>query len=96
MVGVQGIGGVAGPGGPGGQPPRNTKTVDTSTAVHDEVSLSREAKDTATAARLLAASDSPIRDESVARARENIEQGSFRLQQVVLSVAARVSRFISD
>ncbi|MBX7258564.1 MAG: flagellar biosynthesis anti-sigma factor FlgM [Candidatus Hydrogenedentes bacterium] len=68
------------------------------TQVSDELSVSPEAEKAATAARLLADSnkESEIRAELIEKARKNIEEGTHRVQQVVLIVASRVSKFLDD
>jgi len=59
----------------------------------DQVSLSPEAQQASTAVRLAEAAKAQseeIRSERVAEARERLEQGTYRIQEVVLAVAARV------
>lgn len=65
---------------------------------HDGVRISPEAHRAAEVAQLLETSESggAIRAEQVAQARAALEQGTYRLQRVVLQVVARVSRYVSE
>jgi len=99
MVGIQGIG--AAP------DPANTKqangsgkreSVRTSLAVtRDDVTITEEAREAAERARMTAAANAnaeAIRAEQVARAKQSIEQGTYKIVDVVRVVAQRISRFV--
>lgn len=89
MSGIQGIGGFSVPGVSNGLP-RTDRNENATAGRDDEVDLSSEAQELAAAVK----QSSAIREEAVARARENIEQGTFRLQKVVLEVAARITPYL--
>ena len=57
----------------------------------DNVRLSPAARQAAELAQVLRNDEtSDIRTEAIARAKENLEQGAYRLQSVVLQVASRI------
>ncbi len=61
----------------------------------DEVRLSPEARQAAELSRVLRQDDTPdARTEAIERAKENLEQGTYRIQSVVLQVASRVEAYL--
>lgn len=94
MVGIYGIPGVSAPAiskplneGAQAKPPAAEKT-----AQGDEVTFSDTAQQASDIARLMeqVAERDEIRAEQVARAKENIEKGAYRIADVVRVVATRV------
>ena len=76
---------------------RRKSTLDTSAPTADDVAISGEAQQAADVQRLMLLASqqgSDIRQERVDQARERINQGAFRLQEVVLQVASRVSAYV--
>lgn len=96
MVGVQSIGGLPEPANPERVTERPQRGDTAEAAPHDAVSISPEARRAATVARVL--TQSPVADEvraeRVAEVRKSIEQGAYRLQEVVLMLAARLSPYV--
>jgi flagellar biosynthesis anti-sigma factor FlgM len=94
MVGIQGIGNVPEPIGPKSGAGK-AKETEKSTVSTDNVSISSEA---AQAAEIIqaatAAGVSEIRQERVEEARANIEQGTYKVQDVVRQVAARLTKYL--
>lgn len=61
----------------------------------DDVRLSPEARVASELARVLRDDDTPdIRMEAVERAKENLKQGAYRIQSIVLQVASRVDLYM--
>ncbi len=92
MVGIQGIAGVPEPVG-GARVQGRSKAPEPSTGPNtDGLDISSQAVQAAAAA----ATDGQIeiREERVAEARQRIEEGTHRLQEVVLAVASRLSKFV--
>jgi len=104
MVEIQGLGGVPEP-----KPERPAKvrgdrqgdgrdtTVNTSnTSAKDDLTISSEAKAAAELTRLIQISNtqSDIRADKVAAARERIERGDYRNPEVVAKVAERILKFL--
>lgn len=97
MVGIYGIGQLPEPANPRRVEER-TKTAElSSAAVRDEVKISPEGQYSSMAARALATfkNESDIRADRVAQVSKSIEQGSYRLQRVVLIAAARISKYLA-
>ncbi|MBN2312235.1 MAG: flagellar biosynthesis anti-sigma factor FlgM [Candidatus Hydrogenedentes bacterium] len=98
MVGIQGIGSVPEPANTGQATGSGKKqAARTATAVRsDDVLFSEEARGAAEAARLaeIAEADAEMRAEQVARAKQNIEQGTYKILDVVRVVAGRISKYI--
>lgn len=99
MAGILGITGIPEPANviqPSGRGVRETS--EDATPATDELSVSPEAEKAATAARLLGdtSKQNEVRSELVERARKNIEEGTYRVQQVVLIVASRVSKYLGE
>ena len=96
MAGIQGIVGLTPPvgNGPAGERPNRRTEVRTDSGQLDHVSISPEAKDKAEAARLASAAEE-IRQKNVEEARENLEQGIYKMQSVVELVASRISPYLA-
>ena len=89
MVGIHGVGGPSDPVNPR-QGPGRTKPVEVpSAAASDGVQISPEA-----AAVSAAGKGSALREERIERAKEKIEQGVYRIQEVVLQVADRIAQYV--
>lgn len=98
MAGIQGIPGIITPTGtdPVSDRPSKRTEARTNSGQLDRVSISSEAQDAADVAKLAAASkDSEVRQQRVEQARKSIEEGTYRVQSVVLMVAARVSQYLN-
>ncbi len=96
MVGIQGISGVPEPTGPRPAPGRGTPPPTSDSTPTDGTSFSPEASKAAQVQSLISSAEgqSDLRVEKVAEAKANIEQGTHKLQEAVLQVAARVSQII--
>lgn len=97
MIGIQGIGGVPEPVGPKQGTSKAKESDSTTTPSSDGVSISPEAAEAAEVQVVLnlATQVSDIRQERVEEARENIEKGTYKVQDVVRQVAARLTQYIS-
>jgi len=96
MITIQGIGGVPEPAGPK-QTQNRDKTPPADTAVAgDGVSISPEASQAATAGDIVrqTSQQSDVRQVKIEQARQNLEEGTYKVQEVVLQVAARLSQYI--
>ena len=92
MVGIHGIGEIPEPANSKKAPERSaTRDIAASNAARDGVELSTESVTASKAARVRAVE---IREERVAKAKESIEQGAYRIQEVVLQVADRIARYV--
>ncbi len=96
MVGIQGIGGTSGP--------ANAKQVSGRSRAHtaaappakDGIEFSGEAQQASQVARFKELSPGDvIREDRVAQAKQNLEQGIHRVQEVLLQVANRLAAFVS-
>lgn len=96
MVGIQGVSGLPEPAGPRQTPGRPATPSGQTTSSSDGVDFSPEAAKAAQAQSFVAATQHQpdIRTERVEEARVKIEQGTHKLQEVVLQVAARVAQFV--
>ena len=96
MVGIQGIGSVSGPVGAVHVQGRSKSPAPLTGPSTDGLDISAQAAQAAASATRAAAAEgqSEIREERVAEARQRIEEGTHRLQEVVLDVAARLSKFV--
>lgn len=65
-------------------------------AKHDDIQFSQEAQEASSVARLveLAKDDSGVRQERIDQAKKNIEEGTHRVEDVILQVAARIVQFV--
>lgn len=102
MVGIYGIGMTPEPANPR-RVNGYTKQADTQdTAARDVVLISQEAQsaaeDAATISKFVGLSEkqAEIREERVAQVRESLEKGTYKVQQVVLQVAARITKYLGD
>ena len=97
MVGIHGIDGISELANRRRVDVRATNSVATTVDSEDNVSISRDAQTAAAVAQAQAISEqaAEIREERVAQARESIEQGTYRIQDVVKRVAARIARYIA-
>ncbi len=92
MVGIQGIAGAPEPVG-GTRAQGRSKAPAPSTGPNtDGLDISPQAAQAASAAATDGQNE--IRAERVAAARQRLEEGTHQLQEVVLDVAARLSRFV--
>jgi anti-sigma28 factor (negative regulator of flagellin synthesis) len=100
MVGIQGIGGVAEPNRSdrSSSARDNTKAPSTSeeSSSTDDVVISGEAQAAAKVAQAITASatQSDIRADKVAAAKESIERGDYKKPEVVESVAQRIAKYL--
>ena len=88
MVGIHGIGGAPEPVKAKPAPPRK-EPAPREAAKADRVEISSTAAKVSQGVRR----GSEIREDRVAQAKENLEQGVYRIQEVVLQVAERIGRF---
>lgn len=97
MVGIQRIGGTPEFANIKRTVERDKKTGAKGAEAHDAVEISDEARAALDVARLTeeTALQEEMRAERVAEAKEAIEKGSYKLQHVILQVAARISAYIS-
>ena len=96
MVGINGIGGFP--------EPVNTKQVSgpkapallAQTQPVDGVEISPEALNASSRGQLVSRSETAdkLRLERIAQAKENLEQGVYRIQEVVLQVADRIAQYV--
>ena len=103
MVGIYGINGIPEPATTTPEPARGKRPqvrADVpSSSGQDHVELSAEAQQVSAAARLVEAAKAKseeIRTDRIAEARKQLEEGTYRIQEVVLAVAARVSSYLAD
>jgi hypothetical protein len=97
MVGIRGIFGVPGPANTELSSTQQRKAVTPAAAGQDAVAISQEAQEAAAAARLADTVErgSELRAEQVAEAKRRIEQATYRVQDVVRVVAARITKYIT-
>ncbi|MBN4046763.1 flagellar biosynthesis anti-sigma factor FlgM [bacterium AH-315-P07] len=98
MIGVQGFGAVQEPTGPKHGPGRAKESDKTTNNPEpDGVSFSAEAEQVAETTSVAADSGigNQIRQERVERAKESIEEGTYKIQDVVRQVASRLTKFVS-
>lgn len=97
MAGIQGINGAPEVANTRANQTRTRKEEEVRTQVkRDGVELSSEAKNAASAGRVMqsASSDSGIRPDRVAAARENLEQGSYQQEHVLRTVARNLLKYM--
>lgn len=97
MIAVYGVGDVPSVAGPrdGAVKPRPAQSADSQAT--DGVEISAEAA--AAAARTKLAAQTPgeaLRAERIEQAKRNIEEGAYRLQEIVLEVAARIAPYVDS
>ena len=96
MVNLVQLGGVPEPGG--NKPVQNRErtapsTEETSTS-SDALAISPEASQAAETIDFTNVQTSEVRLEKVEQAKENIEQGTYKVQEVVVQVAARLTQYV--
>lgn len=96
MVGVQRIGEVAEPANPRRATERG-REVKTPIAAKDEVTLSPMAEQASAVAKILEKSEeqSQAQKARIEEIREALDKGTYQVQQVVLQVASRMTRYLS-
>lgn len=96
MVGIQGIGGTSGPVNAKQVASRAKAQAAAAAPAKDGIEISGEAQQASLVARYKELSQSDaIREDRVAQAKQNLEQGVYRVQEVVLQVANRLAEFVS-
>ncbi len=98
MVGIHGISGIRQPVETKRADDRDKQVETQDMALRDGVEISQEAQRAAEAERLLGQVEktNEVRAERIAQAKENLEQGTYKVQEVVLQVAARISGYVSQ
>ena len=93
MIGLYGVGGVPEPGVTRATGPRVRPAETNAPRVTDGVAISAEA---AAGSRLVseASPAETIRADRIERAKQNIEQGAYRVQDIVSQVAARIAPYV--
>ena len=92
MFGVNGIGGIPEPANAQEGGARVRKADAARDQSKDEIAISSEAQAAARASQ--AVHKAELRAQKIARAKENIAQGTYRVQDVVRQVAAVISQYI--
>jgi anti-sigma28 factor (negative regulator of flagellin synthesis) len=98
MIGIQGIGQVPESSGPKLGPGRAKDPEKASPeSTGDGVEFSPQAEEAAIASTVISefSATNEIRNERIQRAKESIEQGTYKVQDVVRQVASRLTRFVS-
>ena len=98
MVGLNGILGIPQPANTNQPKARGGVRDDQGNAAQDSVELSNQTQEASRADQLAEQSkaESEVRAERVAKAKENIENGTYKMQSVVRIVAARMSKYIYE
>ena len=98
MVGVQGIGSIPEPANPRRVQGRASGFDAAGAEARDEVRISPTAQEAVSVARLLkeAERQAVVRAEHIAEVEASLERGTYKLQEVVLQVAARISRYVRE
>jgi len=96
MVGIERISGIRQPADTKRADGRSREVETLDAIALDDVQISPEAQRAAEAARLLEQNDSQneMLAERIAEAQANLEKGTYKVQSVVLQVAARISRYV--
>jgi len=98
MVGIKGVGGIPEPTPerPAHVRGRKGERAQGGEKVQDEVKISSESQEAANVSRLLqiAKSETDVRAERVAEAKESIERGDFKRPEIVAKVAERISNLL--
>lgn len=95
MVGIQGIGITPEPANNKQVPGRSQKPAETPLRAEDGIEISPDGTKAAEAARIVAQSPGDfVRNERITQAKENMEQGTHHVQEVVLQVALRLAKFV--
>lgn len=99
MIGIQGISAIQEPNGPKSSGPGRAKDAEKPivTSNQDGVTISPEAEKAAEAKSVVsdAAAANELRQERIEQAKERIEEGTYKVQDVVRQVASRLTRFVS-
>ncbi len=97
MVGLREIGGIAESANPTPVVERKSPPPDKVATVRDGVKLSRDATELAALVGKIRESEQQdkVHADRVAGIRKALEKGTYRLQEVVLRVAARINRYIN-
>lgn len=98
MIGIQGIGGVQEPSGSKPATGRSKESEKANApASPDGVSISAEGEKAFEAGTILHQSGemSDVRTVKIERARENLENGTYKVQDVVRQVASRLTKYVS-
>jgi anti-sigma28 factor (negative regulator of flagellin synthesis) len=95
MVGLVQIGGSSEPANPTQAGERARKADTAASVVKDEVRISQTGLETAALARSAGESEADIRAERVAQVQETLDHGTYRLQRVLIEVAARITKYLS-
>ena len=98
MVGIQGLGGIPEPANNRqAQGKDRPSTPVTPASSDDDVSISTEAAKASAAGDIVRRSEesTDIRAERIEQAKQNIEEGTYRVQEVVLQVASRIAHYVS-
>lgn len=94
MVGVPGIGIISGPANPKRADGRGRQVLFAEAKVQDQVLISDEGQEVSAAAQLVEkGSEGELREKRIAEVWESLEQSTYKLQEVVLQVAARIARY---
>ena len=97
MVGVPGIGNISGPANPKRADVRGRQVSFPESKVQDEVLISREGQEASAVAQFVEKEvDGEQREARIAEVRESLEQGTYKLQEVVLQVAARIAKYLAN
>lgn len=98
MAGINGIGGIPEPISvrPANTRDRKGDVQSTSSTAQDDVAISSEAQEAAGVARLAQSANSgpDIRAEKVAAAKESLDRGDYKRQDVIEEVAKRISKYL--
>ena len=94
MAGIQGIAGVPEPRSGARAEGRSPAPVPATAPSADGLEISPQAAQAAGAQVVVGSGHEEIRLERVAEARQRLEEGTHQLQEVVLNVAARLSKFV--
>ena len=96
MVGIQGIGGTSGTASAKQVSGRAKAQAAAAPPAKDGIEFSGEAQQASQVARFKELSPGDvIREDRVAQAKQNLEQGVYRIQEVVLQVANRLAALVS-
>ena len=97
MIGVQGVGGVQEPNGPKPASGRPKQADEPKAPSSDAASFSSAAELASVAESIIqkSAGTSETREAKVEQARRNLEEGTYKVQDVVRQVASRLTKFIS-
>lgn len=94
MAGIQGIAGVPEPRGRVRSEVRSTAPAPSTAPSTDGLEISPQAAQASGTRVVVGSGYDDIRLERVAEARQRLEDGTHQLQEVVLNVAARLSKFV--